>query len=184
MLKVKVSLENINERLLILENRGKLETSQLTVNSIPVSKDQSIVSPRFPQGRGPVNDKGQIKVGSIPLRNNVGFQSNYQQMNKWKIISSEEEGNNHKVDHRTQFMERGIKRSNTGNNVRIVNTTNVASSSSDESEKEKNELRQKLKISNDKMDDINKKLDLLINKNFVTNVDSLTNKKDNMLFND
>ena len=141
MLEVKLSLKNINERLLILENGGKPETSQLTVNPITVSKDQSIVGPRFPQGRGPVNDKGQIKVGSIPLRNNVGFQSNYQQMNKRKIISSEEEGNNYKVDHRTQFMERGIKRSNTGNNVRIVNTTNVASSLSDESEKEKNELR-------------------------------------------
>ena len=131
-----------------------------------------------------MNNRGQIRVGLVPLRNNVGFQSNYQQINKRKVVSSEEEGNNIKIDHRTQFMERGVKRSNTGNNVRIASSMNVASSSSDESEKEKNELRQKLKTSNEKMDDINKKLDILINKNHATNVGSLTNDKDNMLLND
>ena len=39
MLEVKVSLENINERLLILENGGKPDSSKLTVNSNPVLKD-------------------------------------------------------------------------------------------------------------------------------------------------
>ena len=73
ILEVKASLENINERLLILENGRKSETLKLTTNSNPVSKDQSIIGPRFSQNRGPVNDKGQIKVGPISLRNNVSF---------------------------------------------------------------------------------------------------------------
>ena len=183
MEEIKLSLVNINERLVKLEKEDNQNTRASVTPHNKGNLNEGTMGPRFPSS-GPVNNRGQIKVGTIPIgTSNYSSPVNRQQNVKRKNVSSEEENNANKIDHRTQFLERGIKRSNFGNSIKITNKDN-ASSSNDESDKEKVELRNKLNKTNEKMDDINKKLDLLMNKNFALDNGSSTNKIDNMQNND